>query len=69
MVSVKLCVIPGATAEYILEPGATIASLLDVAGKDGSSYAIKLNNASAAIGTELTDGAIVTLSKSATGNA
>ena len=69
MVSVKLTVVPGATTEYVLEGGATVASLLDTAGKDGSSYSILVNNTSAAMGTELTDGSIVMLSKSATGNA
>lgn len=69
MVSVKMTVVPGATTEYVLEAPATVQTLLDTAGKDGSSYAIRVNNSPATTGTELSDGAIVLLSKSATGNA
>ena len=65
---VKLTQVPGATQEYGLEDGATVQTLLDVAGKDGSNYGIRVNGSTANVSTGLTDGATVLLSKNAVGN-
>ena len=65
---VKLTQVPGATQEYGLEDGSTVQTLLDIAGKDGSNYAIRVNGSSANTGTALSDGATVLLSKNAVGN-
>lgn len=68
-IMVKLTQVPGATQEFGLENGATVQTLLDLAGKDGSNYAIRVNGSPATTGTTLSDGATVLLSKNAVGNA
>ena len=65
---VKLTQVPGATQEYGLEDGSTVETLLDIAGKDGSNYGIRVNGSTANVNTALTDGATVLLSKNAVGN-
>lgn len=67
-IMVKLTQVPGATQEFGLDNGATVATLLNVAGKDASNYAIRVNGANANTDTTLQDGATVLLSKNATGN-
>jgi sulfur carrier protein ThiS len=67
-IMVKLTQVPGATQEFGLESGATVAQLLDIAGKDASNYAIRVNGSSASTSTVLNDGATVLLSKNAVGN-
>lgn len=65
---VKLTQVPGATQEFGLESGSTVQTLLDIAGKDGSNYAIRVNGSTATTSTQLHDGATVLLSKNAVGN-
>ena len=65
---VKLTQVPGATQEYGLEDGSTVETLLDIAGKDGSNYGIRVNGSTVNVNTALTDGATVLLSKNAVGN-
>ena len=67
-IMVKLTQVPGATQEFGLESGATVASLLELAGKDGSNYAIRVNGSPASTSAVLGDGATVLLSKNAVGN-
>ncbi len=67
-IMVKLTQVPGATQEFGLEDGSTVATLLDVAGKDGSNYAIRVNGSPAGTESVLHDGATVLLSKNAVGN-
>lgn len=67
-IMVKLTQVPGATQEFGLEDGATVATLLSTAGKDAGNYAIRVNGSSANVNTVLTDGATVLLSKNAVGN-
>ena len=65
---VKLTQVPGATQEYGLEDGSTVQTLLDIAGKDGNNYGIRVNGSTANVDTALSDGATVLLSKNAVGN-
>lgn len=67
-IMVKLTQVPGATQEFGLESGATVASLLTLAGKEAGNYAIRVNGSPANEGTSLNDGATVLLSKNAVGN-
>jgi len=67
-IMVKLTQVPGATQEFGLDDGSTVATLLDIAGKDAGNYAIRVNGSSASTSTVLTDGATVLLSKNAVGN-
>ena len=67
-IMVKLTQVPGATQEFGLEDGATVSSLLELAGKDAGNYAIRVNGSSASTSTVLNDGATVLLSKNAVGN-
>jgi hypothetical protein len=67
-IMVKLTQVPGATQEFGLENGAKVSDLLQLAGKDAGNYAIRVNGSSASVGTVLTDGATVLLSKNAVGN-
>jgi sulfur carrier protein ThiS len=67
-ITVKLTQIPGATQEFGLNSGATIADLLEVAGKDASNYAIRVDGSTASTSTVLRDGSVVLLSKNAVGN-
>ena len=67
-IMVKLTQVPGATQEFGLDDGSTVATLLSVAGKDAGNYAIRVNGAPAATDTVLRDGATVLLSKNAVGN-
>ena len=67
-IMVKLTQVPGATQEFGLEDGSTVKALLDLAGKDGSNYAIRVNGSSAGQDTVLSDGSTVLLSKNAVGN-
>jgi len=64
----KLTQVPGATQEFGLEDGATVSTLLALAGKEASNYAIRVNGSTATVETVLTDGATVLLSKNAVGN-
>jgi hypothetical protein len=68
-IMVKLTQVPGATQEYGLESGATVADLLTLAGKEGGNYGIRVNGSQASESTQLNDGATVLLSKNAVGNA
>jgi len=68
MVTVKLAQVPGATEEFVLEDGATVATLLSTAEKSGENYTITVNNVPASTSTVLSDGAIVILAKNAIGN-
>lgn len=65
---VKLTQVPGATQEFGLENGATVSTLLQLAGKDAGNYAIRVNGSPANVNTVLNDGATVLLSKNAVGN-
>jgi sulfur carrier protein ThiS len=67
-IMVKLTQVPGATQEFGLESGATVADLLSIAGKDAGNYAIRVNGSPATTSTYLNDGATVLLSKNAVGN-
>lgn len=67
-IMVRLTQVPGATQEFGLEDGATVAALLEVAGKDAGNYAIRVNGSAASSETELYEGATVLLSKNAVGN-
>lgn len=67
-IQVKLTQVPGATQEYALEDGSTVATLLGIAGKDAANYAIRVNGSPASSDTVLRDGATVLLSKNAVGN-
>ena len=67
-IMVKLTQVPGATQEFGLESGSTVATLLGEAGKDASNYAIRVNGSNANVNTVLSDGATVLLSKNAVGN-
>lgn len=67
-ITVKLTQVPGATQEFGLADGATVANLLETAGKDGANYAIRVNGSPAGVDTPLHDGAMVLLSKNAVGN-
>ena len=67
-IMVKLTQVPGATQEFGLDSGSTVAQLLELAGKDGANYAIRVNGATASTSTVLSDGATVLLSKNAVGN-
>lgn len=67
-IMVKLTQVPGATQEFGLNDGATVADLLQLAGKDANNYAIRVNGASATTSATLTNGAVVLLSKDAVGN-
>lgn len=67
-IMVKLTQVPGATQEFGLEDGATVADLLQLAGKDAGNYAIRVNGSSANTNAVLNDGATVLLSKNAVGN-
>ncbi|RLA51070.1 MAG: hypothetical protein DRR42_11355 [Gammaproteobacteria bacterium] len=67
-IMVKLTQVPGATQEFGLESGATVSSLLELAGKDAGNYAIRVNGSPANTSTVLGDGATVLLSKNAVGN-
>jgi len=67
-IMVKLTQVPGATQEFGLESGATVADLLSIAGKDAGNYAIRVNGSPATTSTHLNDGATVLLSKNAVGN-
>ena len=67
-IMVKLTQVPGATQEFGLENGATVSSLLTLAGKEAGNYAIRVNGSSASTDAVLADGATVLLSKNAVGN-
>ena len=67
-IMVKLTQVPGATQEFGLDDGATVSSLLEIAGKDAGNYAIRVNGSPATTSTALGDGATVLLSKNAVGN-
>ena len=67
-IMVKLTQVPGATQEFGLDDGATVSSLLELAGKDAGNYAIRVNGSPASTSTGLSDGATVLLSKNAVGN-
>jgi sulfur carrier protein ThiS len=67
-IMVKLTQVPGATQEFGLDDGATVAQLLELAGKDAGNYAIRVNGSTASTTTTLSDGASVLLSKNAVGN-
>jgi len=67
-IMVKLTQVPGATQEFGLDSGATVSSLLSLAGKDAGNYAIRVNGSPASTDTVLGDGAAVLLSKNAVGN-
>lgn len=67
-IMVKLTQVPGATQEFGLDEGSTVATLLETAGKDAANYAIRVNGTSASVSTPLSDGAQVLLSKNAVGN-
>jgi sulfur carrier protein ThiS len=67
-IMVKLTQVPGATQEFGLDNGATVASLLAIAGKEAGNYAIRVNGSPASVDTVLSDGSTVLLSKNAVGN-
>jgi sulfur carrier protein ThiS len=67
-ITVRLTQVPGATQEFVLNSGATVADLLQVAGKDAGNYAIRINGATGSTSTVLGDNATVLLSKNAVGN-
>ena len=68
MITVKLTQVPGATQEFSLGDGSTVANLLELASKDAANYAIRVNGTPAGTDTVLTEGATVLLSKNAVGN-
>jgi hypothetical protein len=67
-IMVKLTQVPGATQEFGLDDGATVSTLLGLAGKEAGNYAIRVNGAPATVDTGLSDGSTVLLSKNAVGN-
>ena len=67
-IMVKLTQVPGATQEFGLDSGASVATLLEIAGKEAGNYAIRVNGAPATTSTALSDGSTVLLSKNAVGN-
>ena len=68
MLKVKAGVMPGEIKEYVVEDGAIVGDILDIAGLSSDGYQIMVNGAPADDTTRLTDGAYVVLSKMVKGN-
>ena len=69
MIMIKIVKNPGLLREVALNDGATVADALVVSGHDAEGMAITVNGVSGSVSTPLTDGATVTLSANAKGNA
>lgn len=67
-IMVKLTLVPGATQEFGLDDGSTVATLLQLAGKDAGNYSIRVNGSAADTQTALHEGSQVLLAKNAVGN-